>query len=343
MRTAYQSPASDAQTPSTKHSSKSADQIAAKVGSEVITLQDLIVAIKEFCKEKNINPNQLPPEEKNKIAGGVLRNLIERSLLAQEAKHAIKDPKQYDQFLQVADKVWREEQLPPLQYQYAVDNEQALREKLREQGRSLEGMHQTFRQVFIAESFRHEKLKDKLKVELPDLLKYYSEQVGQHKFDRPAQITWREIVVEVAKYPSRDAANQKANALYEKLQRGADFAKLARAESDGPTSSREQGGLMQTSPGAYNVAVVNAALDALPIGKFSGILDGDNSFHIIKVEARRPAGPATFEEVQDPIRTILTEKKFHAESAAYISKLRQKAYITSIFDGTESDPNQELQ
>ncbi len=228
VRTAYQSPMSDARTPSTKHSSKSADQIAAKVGSEVITLQDLIVAIKEFCKEKNVNPNQLPPEEKNKIAGGVLRNLIERSLLAQEAKHTIKDPKQYDQFMQVADKVWREEQLPPLQYQYAVDNEQALRDKLREQGRSLEGMHQTFRQVFIAESFRHEKLKDKLKVELPDLLKYYNEHVSQHKFDRPAQITWREIIVEVAKYPNRDVARQKANALYEKLRRGADFAKLAR-------------------------------------------------------------------------------------------------------------------
>ena len=39
-------------------------------------------------------------------------------------------------------------------------------------------------------------LKDKVKVELPDLLKYYDEHVKKHEFDRPALITWREIVVE---------------------------------------------------------------------------------------------------------------------------------------------------
>ena len=204
-------------------------------------------------------------------------------------------------------------------------------------------MHQTFRQDFIADGFLHEKLKDKMKVELPDLLKYYSDHVREHDFDRAAQITWRELVVEGNKYPSRDVARQKANALYEKLRRGANFEQLAKSESDGPTSSRDQGGLMQTSPGAYAVSVVNTVLLSLPIGQVSGILDGENSFHIVKVEERRAEGAASFAEVQDQIRSAILQKKFQEESAAYIAKLRQKAFIRTIFEGTESDPDRPAQ
>jgi parvulin-like peptidyl-prolyl isomerase len=230
-----------------------------------------------------------------------------------------------------------------MEYHYAVDSEQLLREKLKDQGISLETMHQNFRQLFVAENFLHEKIKDKLKAELPDLLRYYSQRVYEHDFDRPAQITWRELVVEVNKYPSRDVAQQKATALYEKLRRGANFEQLARAESDGPTTSRNQGGLMQTSPGAYAVSVVNTALLSIPIGQVSGILDGENSFHIVKVEERRPAGPATFAEVQDQVRSAILDKKFQEERATYVAKLRQKAYIRTMFDGIESDSGRQTQ
>ena len=63
-------------------------------------------------------------------------------------------------------------------------------------------------------------------------------------FDLPAQITWRELVVEVAKNKGRAEAKKKADALLEKLRRGEDFARLARTDSDGLTSSRNDGGLM---------------------------------------------------------------------------------------------------
>ncbi len=337
VRVSLQKPVPEVSPSRLSPDAKSADQIAAEVGKDVITKQDLIVALKEFCKDKKVALKDMPPAEQNHIIRGVLGNLIERNLLVQEAKHIIKNPKQFDQFMEVADKIWHEEQLPPLEYHYAVDSEPLLKEKLKEQGVSLETMHQTFRQYFIAESFLHEKIKDRLKAELPDLLRYYSEHVREHDFDRPAQITWREIVVEVNKYPSRDVARQKANVLYEKLRQSAAFEQIARTESDGPTSSRDQGGLMQTSPDAYAVPAVNAALNALPIGRVSGILEGESSFHIIKVEGRRSAGPATFEEVQDRIRTAILDKKFQQERAAYVAKLRQKAYIRTMFDNVDNE------
>ena len=57
-------------------------------------------------------------------------------------------------------------------------------------------MRQDFRQMFLADQFLHSRLQSKVKVDLPDLLKYYDEHVKKHEFDRPALITWREIVVE---------------------------------------------------------------------------------------------------------------------------------------------------
>ena len=53
---------------------------------------------------------------------------------------------------------------------------------------------------------------------------------------------------------------------------------------------------MKTTPGSYAVKSINDALDALPIGQISGVLEGPDSFHVLRVENRRPAGPASFEE-----------------------------------------------
>ena len=56
---------------------------------------------------------------------------------------------------------------------------------------------------------------------------------------------------------------------------------------------------METSPGGYGIQAVNKALETLPIGQLSGVIEGPDGFHIVKVEKRRPAGPASFEEVQN--------------------------------------------
>ena len=192
---------------------------------------------------------------------------------------------------------------------YHVDTEAKVKEKLAEEGRSLEAMRLSFRQTYLSGAYLQQKIKDRLKVELPDLLKYYNDHVYEHEFDRPAQITWRELVVEVDKQKSREDAQKESGCLARKTARGDDFARLARTESDGLTSSRNDGGLMHTTPGSYAVESINDALDSLPIGQVSEVLEGPDSFHILKVENRRPAGPASFEEIQDKIKPMLESKK----------------------------------
>jgi peptidyl-prolyl cis-trans isomerase SurA len=315
----------------------------ARVGDEIITYHDLVLATRERLPRNLVSPGQEFDSHQqmelinhiNRIKIDTLESLIERSMLFQEAKHHIKDPKVLSRINEDADKFWHDNEIVPLEREYNVDTEQQLKERLARQGRSLDAMHQTFRQLHLSRGYLHEKLKDKINVELPDLLKYYDEHVNKHEFDRSAQITWRELTVEIAKHPSRETARKKAEELLQRLQQGADFATLARAESDGPTSSRNRGGLMETSPGGYAVREVNQAIESLPLGRCSGVIEGPESFHIVKVERRRAAGPASFEEVQDLIKPIVQNQKFQRESAAYISKLRRRTPIT-IYSPTKS-------
>ncbi|HEX3446988.1 MAG TPA: peptidylprolyl isomerase [Isosphaeraceae bacterium] len=316
----------------------------ARVGDEIITYHDLIAAFKENLKKYpqlrgdgfNSAEQMQINREKDMLVRQTLAGLIDRTLLAQEAKRHIKEKKSIDRLYEEADKIWRTEEVLPLQRQYNVDSESKLKEALAEEGRSLDTMRQSFRQYFLAETYLHEKLKDRIKVELPDLLRYYNEHLRDHQFDRPAQITWRELVVEVEKYKSREQARKKADALLENLRRGANFQQLARSESDGPTSSRNQGGLMKTTPGSYAVKSINDALDTLPINQVSGVIEGPDSFHVLLVENRRPAGPASFEEIQDQIRPALENQKYRDERVAFVAKL-QKNSLISIYNLSMDD------
>src|SRR3954464_1329594 len=116
--------------------------------------------------------------------------------------------------------------------------------------------------------------------------------MNDKSFHCDATVTWRELVVEKGRHTDPADARKKAEDLLARLGRGEDFASLARTESEGPSRVRAEGGLMQTSPGSYAVESVNSALASLPLRQVSPILEGPSSLHIVRVEARRDAGPA---------------------------------------------------
>ncbi len=341
-------PGDKAEPDPTKKRPRDAGRPAARVGEEVITFRELVMATKDNVAQMDrmsggiaLTPAAKAERQRQliKVTKQTLENLIEQTMLAQEAKQRIKDPKQLDRLFEAADKLWRDDEVPALKRQYQVKTDQDLRERLTERGRSFEALHRSFRQTFLAQNYLQYELRDRIKVELPDLLRYYNEHLSDHMFDRPALITWREIVVEKSKHPSAEAARRKADGLVERLKKGEGFADLARSESEGPTTARLEGGLMRTAPGAYRVASVNHALDTLSIGRPSEILEGDDGFHIVRVEGRRPAGPATFEEVQDKIKPFLMMRKRQEETLAFLGKLREKTLVTTIFDPEPNDLN----
>ena len=126
-------------------------------------------------RPRNIDLDSPSRDERTAICKSALWQMINQTLLLQEAKRAINNPKHWDQFTQELDKRWKEVELPQLENQFAAEDERQLREKFKEHGRSLDVHYQSFRRNWMAEDFLHAKLKNRIKAELPELLKYYNE------------------------------------------------------------------------------------------------------------------------------------------------------------------------
>lgn len=247
----------------------------------------------------------------------------------------MKKPEQIKHFMTIAEKVWRDEELPPLLRKFKVSNEYQLKEPLAAKGQSLDQMREAYKAEFMAQGYMHHKIGPNLRVTLSELRDYYQEHL--HDFDRPERWTWREVVVEVGKHPGRVVARKKAEAILDRLRRGDDFAKVATETSEGP--NRKDGGLWQTAPDSYAISNVNQTLRSLPPGQVSTILEGPTSYHIVRVESRRAAGPATFAEVQNEIRKAVRTKKTKVEADAFIDKLRRETVVSTIFDNTAYAPS----
>lgn len=92
------------------------------------------------------------------------------------------------------------------------------------------------------------------------------------------------ILVALPQSPSPDqvsAAQQRAQALYERLQEGADFAALAAAESDGGNAL--EGGDLGWRRGGEIPSVFAEAVPALSVGQVSEPIRSPSGFHLVKL------------------------------------------------------------
>ena len=107
---------------------------------------------------------------------------------------------------------------------------------------------------------------------------------------------------------SVEEARTKATALRAQLAAGADFAKLAKAESD-DFGSKETGGDMGFLRRGTSDANFEDAAFRLPTGQVSNLIKTEFGFHIIKVEERQPM---TFETVRKMLASELAHKDLDA-------------------------------
>jgi parvulin-like peptidyl-prolyl isomerase len=314
---------------------KAASEPAARVGDDIITLNELRAAVREQIRSMNLPQGQtLQAKELNALASLMLDRMIDRSLLIQEAKRTFKDEKKWQAFLDAIERGWKEKEIPELVRQYQATDALNLEQALSARGLSLSEKHQAFVQNTLSREFLAMRIRDKIRVFPSEMREYY--EAHRAEYHRNAQVRWREVAIEAARYPDRAQARARAEAALARIRRGEPFEEVARTASEGPTAS--QGGLWETTPDGFAVPAVNQALVSQPVGRPTGILEGPDGYHIILVESRRQAGPARFDEVQDEIRKVLMERKEAQEMNALLDELRGRHSITTMFDGTESAP-----
>ncbi len=314
---------------------------AAAVGDEVITVHQVEALAVEKYKTMTAGQQVSDAEKReilNTLGAMALEHLIEQSLVLQEAKRKMKSPKMKQNFDEFVNKRWHDEKLPGLLQKTATTNEYELKRKLAEQGQSYAEMQDSYHNEMLEHDFLFNEIKNKVNLDLIQLRAYYNENLKS--YDQPARISWREVEVSVAKYPDRAAARKRADAILARLRRKEDFAAVAQSSSDGPTASK--GGLYaDMTPGGYGIPSVNDTLNVIAEGEISPVLEAPMSFHIIRVESRRAAGPLPFDEVQRQVAEEVFKTRMEQAREQYIAKLRAKTLVRvmPMFERPKGDPN----
>lgn len=121
------------------------------------------------------------------------------------------------------------------------------------------------------------------------------------------------------------AAKAKAEDLVKQLDNGADFAALAKSNSDDTLSAEQGGKLDWFEPGVMEPAF-DEALFALTKGQHSAVVKTDFGFHIIKLLDVQAGATVPFSDVKAKIVTQLQEKKAVDQFYSLQSKLADTSY-----------------
>ena len=310
-------------------------QTAAIVGNAMITEQELVNAYRSLLPPGN--RAEIPEDDKNAKLESLLDEMIEQTMLYETAKRKVNNEKVWETISKQVELDWREHEVPKLLRRWQADNEYSLTKKLDDAGIDYEILKDYYQRGTLGYQFLAQSIQPKLKVDPPEIKRYY--ELNKNKYDRPARVTWREVFIDVKHHPNRASAASKAQKALMRLRRGEEFGKVVREMSEGPNAAN--GGIwIDTTPGGYAVAAVNDAIDRTPLNRISTILEDERSFHIIRVEARRPAGPASYPEVEKEIRELLIKKKQRKAWEEAIKKMTAKTVIDKRYNQAplEIDP-----
>ena len=140
-----------------------------------------------------------------------------------------------------------------------------------------------------------------------------------------------------------DAGRAKAAQVLVDLQGGADFAALAKEYSADPGSAAKGGELGFFAKGAMVPEFEEAAFALKKKGELSGLVKTKFGYHILQLEARRPAGVRSFEEVRDDLikgarATVQQEARALAAQKAQQGVTVHKEAIEAFAAGYKSAP-----
>ncbi len=162
-----------------------------------------------------------------------------------------------------------------------------------------------------------------------DALAYY--QQNQDSYEIPEQVRASHILITPEKGSGIDpeaadaAAREKAENLLKQIKDGADFAQLAKENSDCPSASK--GGDLGFGRRQTWVAPFSDAAFALQSGQVSDVVKTQFGYHIIKVTDRKEPSEIPFDNVKENIIQTLKTQKEADLSNKCIESLQKNADI----------------
>ncbi|MFH1932993.1 MAG: peptidylprolyl isomerase [Pseudomonadota bacterium] len=293
---------------------EASDGKAAVVNGTVITQEDLdrelsVIQQRLLTEGKVLNESQLLETKKN-----VLEGLINVELLYQEAQM---------QGAKVSDEAINE-QLGTVKSRFP--NEDELKSSLSKMNLTEAELITQIKRALTVQQFIDKKFVQTVTVSDKETRAYYD--ANQAAFKQPEQVKASHILIKVgpqADEPQKAAARKKIEEIQQRVQKGEDFAALAKEFSEGPSNAK--GGDLGYFRKGQMMKPFEEAAFALKPGEVSDIVETSFGYHLIKLVDKKPEGTIAYEDIKDRIQEYLKQKKVREQVDLYVADLRGKAKV----------------
>jgi peptidyl-prolyl cis-trans isomerase C len=267
-----------------------------------------------FVRRAATGGKQIPDAQMAQMKNEVLESLIERELLFQESKKKgiqVKSEAVSDQLQKIKQRYPNPEEFKKLLSSMGLTESDVL--------------SQIARGMAIQELIDKE-VAEKIKVSDEETKSFYDR--NPQLFQQPEQVKASHILIKVqsnAPDEQKAEARKKIETVQQKVQKGEDFATLAKTYSEGPSGPR--GGDLGYFRRGQMVKPFEEAAFSLKPNETSDIVETQFGYHLIKVDDKKPAKKMAYAEVKDRLSEHLKKQKTDSETNAYIETLRKDAKI----------------
>jgi peptidyl-prolyl cis-trans isomerase SurA len=347
---------------------------AGQVVEEIITrVNNQIITRSEFERSKDQlkdEVKQQAPKDPDKIYADrekdVLRDLVDQQLLLDKAKD-----------LGITGDTDLIKQLDKMRKDMKLDSLEELEKEATKQGVSWEDFKQNMRNQILTQKVIGEEVSGHLSVSKEEEQKFYDDH--KNEMEQPEYIRLSEILVapkavtpppapaaapgtppaasdlnappaaapaaqpvvdEAANAAALSAAEAKANDLLQQIHAGATFEDIAKRYSDGPSAA--DGGALGTFERGKLAKSIEDETFAMKAGDITGVVHTKQGYVILKVVDHQMAGIPPMKDVLPKIQDALYYQKLQPALRAYLTKLREEAYIKYApgYVDTGASPNQ---
>lgn len=292
-------------------------------------LENQLITFKIFKRQRG---EHMTPEEEAKLVKDTMKNLVDLELLSQKSEEMnIKaDPKAVS------------EQISKISGQFP--SRELFLNALAIQRLTMIMLKESIEKRLLEQEFLRREVVPKVDVDDASVKKYYLENPAM--FRQPERIAIHHIFIRAphtddAGKASDPALQKKADRLMAlidkdaldliqktliKLEKGGDFAKLAKKYSE-DDASKVKGGLIGTITSEQTLPEIFQAASKLKAGKFSGIVKSSYGYHIVKVTEKFPAKTADLSDVKSDILNVLMKIAVQKKKEAILLEMRKSADI----------------
>jgi peptidyl-prolyl cis-trans isomerase C len=308
-------------TPATGGETQTSHNKVAVVNGTVITQEDLDKEMKQFQQQLLSRGRSPSDSELVGIKNEVLENLINLELLYQGAQ-------KNGSILDEAD---INKQLEEIKKQFS--NEAEFGGVLAKMNISEADLRSKLKKNMAIQQFIDTRFAQKVTISGEEAKSYYDSHLDS--FKQPEEVKASHILIKI---DSQDKESQKAEALeklkevQKKLNKGDDFAALAKEFSQGPSSAR--GGDLGYFRRGQMVKPFEEAAFALRPGEVSDIVETRFGYHLIKVFDKKPETTMAFKDIKEKLQQYLKQGKVRKQVSAYVEELKGKARVERLLART---------